>query len=139
MERPRGRGRGPRVLCVDDEPFVVDGLRHQLERQYDVATSTSAKDGLVKLSSEREFAVVISDMQMPEMNGAEFLGQVRARWPGTVRILLTGHADMQAAAQAVNKGALFRFLLKPCPAEELRKAIAEACESRAEAAAARDF
>ena len=91
------------------------------------------------MASEKEFAVVISDMQMPEMNGAEFLEQVKKRWPRTVRILLTGHADMEAAAQAVNKGDLFRFLLKPCTAEDLRQAIQEACEKRQEAEAEKDF
>ncbi len=139
MESSKRRGRGPRVLCVDDEPFVVEGLSHQLERHCEVHATTSAEAALELMASEKEFAVVISDMQMPEMNGAEFLEQVKKRWPRTVRILLTGHADMEAAAQAVNKGDLFRFLLKPCTAEDLRQAIQEACEKRQEAEAEKDF
>ncbi len=139
MESSRRRGRGPRVLCVDDEPFVVEGLCHQLERHYEVEVATSGKAALEAMSSGKEFAVVISDMQMPEMNGATFLEQVKLRWPRTIRMLLTGHADMEAAAEAVNKGDIFRFLLKPCAAEELRRAIEEACERREELEAERDF
>ena len=139
MESSRRRGRGPRGLCVDDEPFVVEGLSHQLERHFDVRVATSGKAALEIMSTEKEFAVVISDMQMPEMNGADFLELVKKRWPQTLRILLTGHADMEAAAQAVNKGDLFRFLLKPCAATDLRQAIEEACEKRRHAEAERDF
>ena len=139
MERSKRGARGPRVLCVDDEPFVLEGLKHQLERHYEVVTAISGKAALKELASGREFSVVISDMQMPEMNGADFLEQVRKRSPQTVRILLTGHADMEAAAQAVNRGNIFRFLLKPCAAKDLQKAIQEACEHRDETSTARDF
>jgi DNA-binding NtrC family response regulator len=127
------------VLCVDDEAFVVEAISRQLAREFNVVTATSGKAGLEALASGEEFAVVISDMKMPQMDGAEFLSQVRERWPSTVRMLLTGHADMTAAAKAVNQGDIFRLLLKPCSAPDLKKAVEEACAQRAAATAARDF
>jgi len=111
------------VLMVDDEPNVVAGLERQFRRQYRVVTATSGLEGLRLLSESGPFAVVISDMRMPKMNGAEFLSQVRERAPSTVRLMLTGETDILAAAKAVNEGEIFRFLVKPCPEPDLRGAI----------------
>jgi DNA-binding NtrC family response regulator len=110
----------PRVLCVDDEPLVLEGLRDILGRSFEVSVATSAVGGLEILRGEPDaFAIVISDMRMPVMGGADFLRTARAVAPDAVRMLLTGHADLQAAIRAVNGARLFRFLTKPCEAQEL--------------------
>lgn len=111
----------PAILCVDDEPNVVEGLSLHLERSYRVRTATSGAAGLAALESEGPFAVVISDLRMPQMDGIAFLTQVKARFPDTARILLTGQVDVENAIAAVNEGEIFRFLTKPCPPETLLK------------------
>jgi CheY-like chemotaxis protein len=119
----------PRILCVDDEPNVLAGLERVLGFDFDVYTATSGARALATIEEEDEpFAVVMSDMRMPEMNGAELLATVRETSPDSVRILLTGHADMSAAIAAVNEGGIFRFLTKPCPGPQLIQTLEEACE-----------
>ncbi len=113
----------PRVLLVDDEAAVLDGLRRQLRGRAEVTTATSGAQALTLLAADPAYATVISDMRMPGMDGAELLRQVHERWPDTTRILLTGQADLQAAMAAVNEGRVFRFLLKPIPPEELRAVV----------------
>lgn len=117
-----------RVLCVDDEPQVIDGLVLSLGRSYEVQRALGGAEGLVVLRERGPFAVVLSDMRMPGMDGATFLAQVRQCAPDTTRMLLTGHADLEATIQAVNEGQIFRFLSKPCPPDALRKAFAAAAE-----------
>lgn len=112
-----------RILCVDDEPRILEGLRLRLRRRFDVATANSGKEGLEFLETNDSVPIVISDMRMPEMNGAQFLAEVRQRWPDTVRILLTGYSEVDAAISAVNDGEIFRFLTKPCPPEVLTSAL----------------
>jgi response regulator RpfG family c-di-GMP phosphodiesterase len=116
----------PRILCVDDEPLVLEGLKQRLRRHYDIRTAPGPKIGLDVLREQGPFAVVVSDMRMPEMNGAEFLEQARKVSPDTVRVLLTGYSDAKAAEDAVNLGRIFRFLTKPCPGEVLEPALEEA-------------
>jgi response regulator RpfG family c-di-GMP phosphodiesterase len=117
----------PRVLCVDDEPRVLEGLRDSLRRSFDVHVAESGAAGLALLERDPDgYAVVISDMRMPGMSGAAFLSQARRVAPNAVRMLLTGHADLDAAIAAVNDGQLFRFLTKPCSREELLRACAAA-------------
>lgn len=113
----------PKILCVDDEARVTEGLATLLRRQYEVHIATSGEEGLRKLREVRGLAVVISDMRMPNMDGATFLHEMVKRCPDATRILLTGHAEAEAAKRAVNEGQIFRFLTKPCPPEELRAAI----------------
>jgi CheY-like chemotaxis protein len=113
----------PRVLCVDDEPQVLEGLRLQLRQRYDVGVAESGAAGLAFLESTRDVAVVLSDMRMPEMDGAAFLSRARSIAPDAVRMLLTGYADTQSAISAVNLGQIFRFISKPCPPDELRAAF----------------
>jgi CheY-like chemotaxis protein len=113
----------PRVLFVDDEPAVLDAVALNLRRNYDVVTATSGAAGLEHLEAESDFAVVVSDMRMPKMDGATFLAMAREAAPDAVRMLLTGHADLDATIKAVNHGQLFRFLTKPCPKETLISAI----------------
>jgi CheY-like chemotaxis protein len=119
---------GPRLLCVDDEPNVLEGLRLHLERRYRLSVATSGAGALALLDREGPCAIVVSDMRMPAMDGAVFLGQVRRRYPDTVRLLLTGHADINAAIAAVNEGQIFRFLTKPCPPSELLGALCAATD-----------
>lgn len=117
----------PRILCVDDEPFVLEGLRDTLRRNFDVRVATSGAEGLEILRREPDaFAVVISDMRMPVMPGSEFLRAARLIAPDAVRMLLTGDADLQEAIRAVNGARLFRFLTKPCDSDELMRACAAA-------------
>jgi response regulator RpfG family c-di-GMP phosphodiesterase len=117
--------RRPMVLCVDDEPFVLEWLRGALRRSFDVRVAASGADGLEILRGAPEsFAVVISDMQMPGMIGSEFLRAARVTAPDTVRILLTGHSGVDAAIRAVNDAHLFRFLIKPCESQVLMRACA---------------
>ena len=118
----------PRILCVDDEPNVLEGLERTLFEHFDVTTATSGAEGLEILQSEDPFAVVVSDMRMPVMDGAAFLAQVREVVPNTVRVLLTGHADMDSAISAVNDGNIFRFLCKPCPQDVLLRSLGAAAE-----------
>jgi CheY-like chemotaxis protein len=114
-----------RVLFVDDEVPILEGYRRILHREFDVSAANSGEEGLELVRTGGPFAVVISDMRMPGMNGAEFLARVRERAPDTVRMLLTGYSDMEAAIEAVNEGNIFRYLTKPCE----KKAIVDAIQS----------
>lgn len=107
-------GLKPRILLVDDEPNVLSALARQLHPLYQVSLTPSPEEGLLLLEREGPFAVVLSDMRMPKMDGATFLKHVRERSPDTIRLLLTGHADLESAIAAVNEGQVFRFLTKPC-------------------------
>jgi response regulator RpfG family c-di-GMP phosphodiesterase len=118
----------PRVLLVDDEPNLLDGLRRVLRSRFHVVTATSGDEGLHLLSGDDVFAVVVSDFQMPAMNGAEFLTHARALQPDATRVLLTGQADISGAAAVVNGGGISRLLLKPVPADELITTLAAAAE-----------
>lgn len=100
----------PRVLCVDDEPRVLAALARTLHRHFALTTAASGAGGLELLRREGPFAVVVSDLRMPGMDGVAFLARVREAAPDTVRVLLTGQADLAAAVAAVNEGNIFRFL-----------------------------
>lgn len=115
------------ILLVDDEVAILDGLRRQLRKKFTVHTATGGAEALERLETE-PVAVVVSDMRMPQMDGATFLSEVRLRHPNVVRILLTGQADTQAAITAVNQGQIYRFLTKPCPPEVLLEEIGSAVE-----------
>jgi response regulator RpfG family c-di-GMP phosphodiesterase len=117
-----------RVLCVDDEPNVLEGLRRTLRGQYRVTTAVGGAAGIEAIQRDGPFAVVISDLRMPEMDGVAFLSRVRQRSPDTVRVLLTGQADLDAAIAAVNEGHIFRFLSKPCAQPVLLQALDAAAE-----------
>jgi len=114
-----------KILFVDDEPAALDGYRRVLYHDFALTMAPGGEQGLAEIRVNGPFAVVISDMRMPGMNGAEFLAAVREAAPETVRMLLTGHADLDAAVEAVNKGRIFRFLSKPCKKEVLIQAINE--------------
>jgi ActR/RegA family two-component response regulator len=112
-----------KILFVDDDTLILEGYRRLLHQEFSVSTAIGGQQGLAVLSTSGPFAVVISDMRMPGMNGAEFLAKVRNKTPDTVRMLLTGYSDLEAAIKAVNQGSIFRYLSKPCEKEEIVKAI----------------
>src|SRR5580698_3011620 len=115
-----------KILCVDDEPRVLEGLRRHLRERFEVLTAGGGAEALNYLSTVKDLAVVVSDMRMPEMDGATVLRHTRILRPHAVRILLTGQADMAAAIKAINEGQIFRFLTKPCAAEQFMSVIDEA-------------
>lgn len=117
-----------RVLFVDDEPHVLDSIRRQLRKWCDVQTAPGGAEALRLLDDIGPVAVVISDMRMPGMNGAELLARVRQQYPHTVRMILSGQADLESTISAVNEGHLFRFLTKPCSEEQLRRAVTDGIE-----------
>jgi response regulator RpfG family c-di-GMP phosphodiesterase len=114
------------VLCVDDEPQVLEGLRLHLKQRYTVHLGGSGAEGLEILRDTRNIAVILSDMRMPVMDGAKFLSAARTAAPEAVRMLLTGYTDMQSAIAAVNEGQIFRFISKPCPPDQLLAAFGAA-------------
>ncbi|GAA2608091.1 EAL domain-containing response regulator [Paractinoplanes durhamensis] len=116
----------PKVLLVDDDPRILAGLRRQLHQRFLVATAGSGVEALTLVAAEDDFAVVVSDMRMPGMDGAAFLARVRVESPRSTRVLLTGQTELSAAVRAINDGQVFRFLSKPCPPEVLEKCLQEA-------------
>ena len=108
---------------MDDEARVVEGLVLHLRKDYEVHTALSGDEALKLLKQIGGAAVIVSDMRMPGMDGASLLHRVMSTYPDTTRILLTGEPGRDAAAAAVNKGQIFRFLTKPCPPDQLRAAV----------------
>lgn len=114
-----------RVLFVDDEPNVLEAIQRTLRKHVELQTASSGEEGLRLLRESGPFALVISDMRMPAMNGAQFLAKVRQHAPDTVRMILSGQSDLQATISAVNEGHIYRFLSKPCPSDQLLAAVAD--------------
>ncbi len=116
-----------RVLFVDDDPSILEAHRRRLRRDCTVETATNGADALRLVNAATEsgnpYAICVSDLRMPGMDGARLLELVKAGAPDTVRILLTGHADVETAISAVNRAGVFRFLLKPCEPAELSAAL----------------
>ncbi len=112
-----------RILVVDDDSNLLSGIERHLKAVYEVRTALSGARALEIIEEEDDFAVVLSDYKMPGMNGDSLLARVRALRPETVRVMLTGQADMEAVVAIVNEGEIFRFLTKPCPPELLKKNI----------------
>lgn len=101
------------LLLVDDEPNVTEALKRALRKEpYEFLSSTSAAQA-EEILNHNHVDVVISDEQMPGMSGSEFLGRVRKRFPNTIRMILSGHASLEAAVRAINEGEVHRFFLKP--------------------------
>jgi CheY-like chemotaxis protein len=115
-----------RILCVDDEPRVLDGMRRTLGLSFDVTTAEGGAQALARLEKKERFALTISDMRMPGMDGAAYLERAAEVDPDMVRMLLTGQSDMPAAIRAINQGRIFRFLTKPCDADVLQRAVEDA-------------
>jgi len=113
----------PHVLCVDDDPRALSAYQRQLRKYFEVAIAAGGQEGLEQLAAG-SFAVVVSDLRMPGMDGVAFLSRVRQESPDTVRMMLTGQADLDTAMQAVNEGNIFRFMSKPCPPETFLQSVA---------------
>jgi predicted signal transduction protein with EAL and GGDEF domain len=111
------------VLCVDDEPQLLEALALTLGHRYYVELAASGQAALEKLRSLPTPTVIVSDMRMPKMNGAQLFSEALRIAPDARRILLTGHADVQSAIAAVNEGRIFRYLTKPCATAELVEAV----------------
>lgn len=113
----------PRILFVDDDPLALEGLSRSVYREFKADIAEGPEAGLEKIKNDGPYIVVVSDMRMPVMDGAEFLSRVRTRAPEVIRVMLTGYADMEAAMRAVNEGRIFRFLNKPVAAEDLTRTL----------------
>lgn len=112
-----------KVLLVDDDENLLNGLRRQFRKQYRLLTAVGGQEAVELLKEHKDIAVIVSDMRMPNMDGLETLKIFHRYSPDTVRIMLTGNADQQTAIDAVNEGAIYRFLNKPCPPEILGAGI----------------
>jgi putative two-component system response regulator len=126
-------GNKARVLFVDDEPLVLEGLRRSVYEEFVADLAGGPEEGVVKLRKNDPYPVVVSDMRMPGMDGAKFLAMVRTISPDSIRVMLTGNSDMEAATRAVNEGEIFRFLTKPVPPETLLATL-RACVAQYHAA-----
>ncbi|GAB4378695.1 MAG: response regulator [Calditrichia bacterium] len=111
------------ILFVDDDRNLLEGLKRNLRRNFNLETALGGEEGLEILQKKGPFAVIVSDMRMPKMDGTQFLAQARRISPDSVRILLTGQADINDAIAVINKGHIFRFLTKPCPYDVLVNAL----------------
>ena len=112
-----------KILFVDDEQNVLDAIKRQLRKKFNVDTALGPDQGLASVSSNGAYAVIVSDLRMPGMDGIQFLSRVRKIAPNTVRMMLTGNADLESAIHAVNEGNLFQFLTKPCSQDVLTKVL----------------
>ncbi|HAT11973.1 MAG TPA: hypothetical protein DCS97_15645 [Planctomycetes bacterium] len=127
------------ILCVDDDPSVLDAWRRNFRRRFAIDTAVSGAEALAKLDAGCEYAVVVADMHMPSMDGASLLARVKSRLPDATRMMLTGSADRDVAMAAVNAGEIFRFLVKPCPPERLGEALQAGLEQHRLAATEREL
>lgn len=126
MSEPRNT-----VLLVDDEPRVLSGLRRRLMTDFDIVTAERGREALEMVANDPSIAVVVADMQMPEMNGVELLKQLKETRPEIRRLMLTGNSDQETAVAAINEGEVLRFMRKPCDADELKAAIRQALDDYA--------
>jgi FixJ family two-component response regulator len=117
-----------RILIVDDEEAILETMAFTFEDDYEVLTSTSAPAALELLNAKAPVAVVLSDQRMPEMTGVEFLSKVFEHHPTTVRIILTGFADMDATIGAINDGHVYAYITKPWEQDDLKQVVRRAVE-----------
>jgi len=115
-----------KILLVDDEPSVLEGYQRLFRDEFRIDTAVGGKEALASIASAGPYAVVVSDMRMPGMDGIQLLTRVKTVSPETIRIMLTGQAGLEAAIDAVNEGNIFRFLTKPCGKETLGKTLTAA-------------
>lgn len=115
----------PKVLLVDDEPNIIHSYSRGLRKDWDLVTAMSGEDGLKAVKEQGPFSVIVSDFNMPRMDGITFLARTIEISPESVRMVLTGEGDFHIATKAVNEGNIFRFITKPCPLEQLGRALQE--------------
>lgn len=113
----------PRILLVDDEPNIIHSYSRGLRKDWELVTAMSGEEGLKAIAGQGPFSVIVSDFNMPCMDGITFLVKSMEKAPESVRMMLTGEGDFQIATKAVNEGNIFRFITKPCPLEQLDKAL----------------
>jgi DNA-binding NtrC family response regulator len=121
------RTDSPRLLFVDDEQRVLNSMRIMFRRQFDLFLASHGAEAL-NIVKEEDIDVIVADHRMPQMTGVEVLSKVRSLSPRTVRILLTGYADLDAVEGSINDGEVFRFLTKPCAPDQLRETISLAAK-----------
>jgi response regulator RpfG family c-di-GMP phosphodiesterase len=114
-----------KILCVDDEESILKGFQLNLRKDFELHLASNGAEGLEVFDREKGFALVLSDMRMPQMDGATLLSEIKKRDPEVVTVLLTGHTDFESAMSAVNEGSIFRMLSKPCPPEMLIKVLGD--------------
>ncbi len=117
-----------KILCVDDDANILQGYKRALRKDFDISIAEGGEQGLAMIAQEGPFAVIVSDMRMPGLDGVQFLAQVKQIAPTSVRVMLTGNSDQHTAISAVNEGNIFRFLNKPCPPETLAQTLAAGLE-----------
>jgi putative two-component system response regulator len=117
-----------KVLFVDDEAEVLKSIERSLYGRFGMDFALGGEEGIRKVKEEGPFAVVVSDYRMPRMNGIDFLSRIKELSPDTIRMMLTGYAELETAIQAVNEGHVFRFLTKPCPPGQLATAVESGIE-----------
>lgn len=115
-----------KVLLVDDEENILRSLQRILRREpWELTTATSGEEALAILANDK-FDVIISDARMPGMDGPTLLAEIRKKYPWTIRILLTGYADINSTVKAINDGQIYRYISKPWDDDELRLIIRQA-------------
>ena len=118
------------ILCVDDEKNILSSLRRLLRPEgYEIQLANSGAEGL-DILSRMPIDLVISDMRMPEMNGAQFLEKVYELYPDTVRILLTGYSEISSTIDAINKGSIYKYISKPWEEHDLKLTLRNALVAR---------
>jgi FixJ family two-component response regulator len=115
-----------KILLVDDDSNILDGYRRSLSKEFLMETALGGTRAVALANEKGPYAVVISDMRMPGMDGIQLLSQIKAVSPDTIRVMLTGNADMETAVNAINEGSIFRFLNKPCSKEVMARTITAA-------------
>tara|TARA_R110000796_G_scaffold11478_2_gene38290 strand:- start:199283 stop:200461 length:1179 start_codon:yes stop_codon:yes gene_type:complete len=113
------------ILFVDDDSNLLMALRRQLRGKFEILTAAGGTSALKMFEEHDTIAVCVADMQMPNMNGLEFLEKIKKISPDTVRIMLTGNADQATAVDAINKGHIFRFFSKPYETADLERALSD--------------
>ncbi len=118
-----------KILCVDDEKNVLRALKRVfLDCDYEIITAESGSEGLEILNQTDTVQIVISDYRMPQMSGVEFLQEVYRNWPDTLRIVLSGFADMSVIMDAINEGHIYQFIQKPWDDDKLKATISKALD-----------
>ena len=117
-----------KILLVDDDSNILDGYRRSLGREFLLETALGGAQALELATEQGPYAVVVSDMRMPGMDGIQLLRKIKALSPDTTRVMLTGNTEMDTAINAINEGSIFRFLTKPCGREAMATTLTAALE-----------
>ena len=112
-----------RILFVDDDINILEGYKRQLRKKFEIDTAEGSEMGLKAIKNNNPYAVIVSDLRMPGMDGNQFLSRVKEIAPETIRIMLTGYADLKSAMEAINNGNIYRLLTKPCDKDILIDAL----------------